>query len=105
MDEDKFRGWPAWTSQINDLVGGYIVTTYPYPISDHVFNGIDSLKHGYVIADCMTEEDARRIAQLLNEERYVPKMDNEIAKRYRWVRAGYLPGTLRLSLYDEDYLL
>lgn len=104
-DEHMFRGWPAWSAQVNDLVGGWIVTTYPYPASDHVFNDIDSLKHGYIIAECMMEEDARRIAQLLNEERYVPKIDDEIAKQYRWVRTGFLAGTLRLSLYDEDYIL
>lgn len=24
-----------WTAQVNDLVGGWIVTTYPHPLSAH----------------------------------------------------------------------
>lgn len=87
IDDDHFRGWPAWSAQVNDLVGGFIVTTYPYPAADHDFSYPP--KSGYIIAECITEADARRIAQLLNEERYVPVFSNGLEKRYRWVKGGF----------------
>lgn len=63
-DEDD-----VWTVQVNDLVGGWIVTDYPYPLSehDHRPDG-DSGRRGYVIAECSGEIDARRIAALLNDD-------------------------------------
>lgn len=58
---------PPWTAQVNDLIGGAVVTTYPHPLSehDHRKDG-DPHKRGYVIAECMTMADAERIAGLLN---------------------------------------
>lgn len=44
----------------DDLVGGWIVTTYPHPHSQHSFT------EGIIIADCMTEEEAELLAGLLN---------------------------------------
>lgn len=52
-----------WTAQVNDLVGGWIVTTYPHPLSEHVR---DAEWVGTVIAECPVEADARLIADLLN---------------------------------------
>lgn len=88
------RGWPAWTAQVNDLIGGWVVTTYPHPLSehDHREEG-DRLKCGYVVADCMTEADAVQIAAALNSRLYVPPLTDP--KRWRWVQAGYLAGTQR----------
>jgi hypothetical protein len=60
---------PVWTVQDDDLVGGWIVTTYPHPLSAHDtrWDG-DPAKRGEVIAECCCQEDADRIARLLNEE-------------------------------------
>ena len=88
---DEQRGWPAWTAQLNDLIGGWIVTTYPYPLSEH-FGG-DPMKCGYVVAECITEEDAQKIADLLRRACYVPTIEHP--DQYRWVTVGYLEGTLR----------
>lgn len=89
------RGWPAWTAQVDDLVGGWIVTTYPYPASehDHTLDG-DPLKCGYIIAQCMTAEDAVAIAHQLNHIKYAPANLAD-PERWRWVKAGFLEGTLR----------
>ena len=57
-----------WTAQINDLVGGFIVTNLERPLSghDHRPEAADE-DYGYVIADCMDRPDATTIARLLNE--------------------------------------
>lgn len=57
----------VWTAQVNDLIGGTIVTDYPHPLSehDHRKDG-DQEKCGYVFAECMTMADAGTIADLLN---------------------------------------
>jgi hypothetical protein len=56
-----------WTVQVNDLIGGWVVTNYPHPLSqhDHRPEG-DPDKRGYIIAECIKEDDAKTIAQLLN---------------------------------------
>lgn len=61
-----------WSAQVNDLIGGWIVTDRAIPMSQHDFNkeGFDPSKRGYVIAECMTETDARLIANLLNGAGY-----------------------------------
>jgi hypothetical protein len=61
---------PVWTVQVNDEVGGFIVTTYPHPSSahDHRPDG-DPRKRGRIIADCCCTEDAELIAELLNDGR------------------------------------
>lgn len=89
-------GWPAWTVQVNDLIGGWAVTTYPYPMSEHDFrvNG-DQMKCGYILADCMVENDAIMVAMLLNLNKYVPKDIEKDLTRWRWVEVGYLEGSLR----------
>lgn len=94
------RGWPAYTAQVNDVVGGHIVTTYPYPASQHdlQIDG-DPLKKGYIVAECMTERDAQAIATDLNESKYVPEIAFTLPHKWRWVQAGYLEGTLRPSPY------
>lgn len=105
-DAHKKVGWPSWSAQKNDTIGGWIVTTYPYPASEHDFTGIGETptwenRHtskdrcGYVIADLMDEEDAIIIAALLNRECYIPKAAFDNPERWRWVEAGYLEGSLR----------
>lgn len=58
----------TWTAQVNDLVGGWCVTNYPYPLSDHDFRKDgDPAKKGYVMADDFyCREDAEVVARLLN---------------------------------------
>lgn len=64
-----------WTMQVNDLVGGAIVTTYPHPLSEHDFRKDgDPQKRGYIIAECMTKSDAAEIAYLLNKARVQRKL-------------------------------
>lgn len=105
-DAHKKVGWPAWSAQKNDIIGGWIVTTYPHPASEHDFSGggemptwenrlTAKLACGYVIADCRTEEDAVIIANLLNLEKYIPKDAIDNPDRWRWVEVGYLEGSLR----------
>lgn len=57
----------VWTAQVNDLIGGAIVTDYPHPLSehDHRKDG-NQEKCGYIFAVCMTMGDAGIIADLLN---------------------------------------
>ncbi len=58
-----------WTVQLNDLVGGWVVTDYPQSLADHPRTPSGGgLARGRVIADCVTEADAQRIAHLLNED-------------------------------------
>lgn len=105
-DAHKKVGWPAWSAQENDTIGGWIVTTYPFPSSEHDFSGkgepatwenrhTAKSRCGYMIADCMSKEDATIIATLLNKECYVPMAAFENPDRWRWVEAGYLEGSLR----------
>lgn len=58
----------SWTVQVNDLVGGWVVTDYPHPLSehDHRPENRSEPNFGYVIAECYDEDDARQIAALLN---------------------------------------
>jgi hypothetical protein len=66
--EVKQNAPQTWTPQVNDLIGGWIVTTYPHPLSAHdVRPEGDPNKRGYVIAECMVKEDAEMIASLLNQ--------------------------------------
>lgn len=60
-----------WFAILNDLVGGWSVSNYPFPLSehDHRIDG-DPAKRGYVVADCMNREDAEVIAAILNREGY-----------------------------------
>jgi hypothetical protein len=58
-----------WYAQVNDLVGGWIVTDLNKPLSEHdfrPFNHRNEENYGYVIAECMNQTDAERIADLLN---------------------------------------
>lgn len=99
-------GWPSWSAQKDDVVGGFIVTTFPFPASEHVSsrkdeaptweNRIATLRSGYVIASFMTEKDAMFIADLLNKEKYVPDDAMENPHHWRWVEEGYLEGSLRI---------
>jgi hypothetical protein len=59
---------PRWTCQVNDTIGGFIVTTYPHPLSehDHRPDG-DHTKRGEIIADVCTKEAGELLARLLNE--------------------------------------
>ena len=55
---------PYWTAQDNDLIGGYIVTNQPVPLSQ-----LELDHEGVVIAcECHSEGFAPLIARLLNEE-------------------------------------
>lgn len=56
-----------WTAQVNDLVGGWIVTTYPHPLSEHDTRPDgDPTKRGMIAAECPTEVMAGRLAGFLN---------------------------------------
>ena len=54
-----------WSVQVNDLVGGYIVTTYPHPLSQHDTRKGEN-KKDRIAAECVSEQTAKRIANLLN---------------------------------------
>jgi hypothetical protein len=61
----------TWYAQVNDLVGGWIVANKDLPLAEidtrpEEYGG--TMPDAYVIAECMCEPDARRIALLLNEE-------------------------------------
>jgi hypothetical protein len=58
---------PQWTVQVNDLIGGFIVTNHPHPLSefDHRPDGAVE-NRGYIIAETIRKEDADDIAALLN---------------------------------------
>lgn len=57
-----------WSEQLNDTIGGWIVTTYPHPDSEQHYYDKHGKVHayGYIIADCTSEQDANQIATLLN---------------------------------------
>ena len=61
-------GSGMWSVQINDLIGGYIVTDYPHPLSehDHRRKG-DPDKAGDIACECVSGSMAEAIALLLNE--------------------------------------
>lgn len=52
-----------WTAEVNDLIGGYIVTNCKKPASQV---DITPESEDYVIADCPMEQDAIIIASCLN---------------------------------------
>lgn len=52
-----------WYAVINDLVGGWCVANVDLPLS-----AIRPRTGERVIGDFMTEDDARRVARLLNQE-------------------------------------
>ncbi len=61
----------TWTVQLNDLIGGFIVTDYPHPLSDYDTRPEgDKKKRGVIACECISQEAAEKIAQLLNEEEY-----------------------------------
>lgn len=69
-----------WTVQVDDLVGGWIVTTYPHPLSAHDTRPDgDPTKRGEIIAECCTEEDGELIAGLLNGLPQVALLDLVVA--------------------------
>jgi hypothetical protein len=56
-----------WSVQADDLVGGWIVTTYPHPLSEHDFRPDgDRTKRGEIACECTDQRYAALIAQLLN---------------------------------------
>jgi hypothetical protein len=76
-----------WSVQINDLVGGYVVTDYPHPLSAHDHSaGGDPTKRGCVIATCMTEWEAQCIANALNS---VGPMPNGVRIQRDRARPGW----------------
>lgn len=64
MTEVSVRVTPTWTVQINDVIGGWVVTTYPHPLSEHHFGDPD--RRGFVAAECVNRSYANLIARLLN---------------------------------------
>lgn len=81
-DEERMG---VWSAQPNDLIGGYIVTTYPHPLSEHDFRPEgDCSKRGYVIADCMSLVDAETIANLLNRSRF-SGLDGPVTQDIEWL--------------------
>ena len=76
-----------WTVQINDLVGGYIVTNYPHPLSLHDYreNG-DPTKRGHIIAECSSRGDANIIADLMNfreKQAKIKELPPEVVKEFK----------------------
>lgn len=61
--------WPElWTAQVDDLVGGWIVTTYPFPYAEHPNRGDDPrIGVDRDVISCWSEERAKQVAELLNE--------------------------------------
>ncbi len=58
-----------WTAQINDLIGGWVVTDYPHPLSEHDFRlDGDTTKCSTDIIECRSLARANQIARLLNED-------------------------------------
>jgi len=58
-----------FTVQVNDLIGGWIITDYPHPYSEHDQRKKGNPeKFGHIIADCNSEKDAIRICRLLNKD-------------------------------------
>lgn len=56
-----------WTVQVNDLVGGWIVTNLPEPLSQHDKRIHGEEEHrGYIIAECSNKADAEILASLAN---------------------------------------
>ncbi len=68
-----------WTAQVNDIIGGWIVTRYPRRLSEHPYFSSRSpqRKNDVVIAECMTEADAQRIADALNKAEDNEKAESE----------------------------
>lgn len=60
----------VWSAQVNDLVGGWIVTSHPHPLSEHDLRPDgDSTKRGVIAAECSIKAYAILIAKLLNGHR------------------------------------
>lgn len=60
----------TWSAQPNDLIGGWIVTNLPIPMSEidtRSWPKFDPAKRAYVIAECFSHADAAVIADVLNE--------------------------------------
>lgn len=53
---------PEWTVQLNDVIGGWIVTSEPKPLSQNTRHNI--------IAECISQADAQRVADALNSVGY-----------------------------------
>lgn len=70
-----------WSAQPNDLVGGWIVTRYPHPLSQHdhsIGDNPDKTKRrGYIIAECNSRIDAEHIAILLNQHESRQKKNDD----------------------------
>lgn len=64
----------TWTVQKNDVVGGWMVTNFAFPLSMHTGNYNSKC---YTIAECANFEDAATIATLLNAAKIVRKAINE----------------------------
>lgn len=62
--------WFVEEDDTNDLDSfGYIVTTYPHPLSEHPINSggkVSETIEAFVIAHCDFKDDAEMIASLLN---------------------------------------
>lgn len=60
-----------WSVQVDDTVGGWVVTTYPFPMSQHDFRPDgDPAKRGRVAAECQDEDTAWVIANYFNKIQY-----------------------------------
>jgi hypothetical protein len=56
----------TYSAQVNDLVGGWIVTDYPHPLSEHDNRPGGDQPFGTIVAECSTEFAAKLISHLLN---------------------------------------
>lgn len=72
IEHRKDDRWPElWTAQVDDLVGGWIVTTYPFPYAEHPDREHDSRIGGVDrdVISCWSEDRAKLVAGLLNEHK------------------------------------
>jgi hypothetical protein len=73
-----------WSAQPNDEVGGWMVTSYPHPSSQHGQYGTDH--YGDIVADCMIKANAEIIAMLLNDRGAIIKNNKILLTTDRYGR-------------------
>lgn len=67
-----------WTVQVDDIVGGFIVTNTPLPRSQHGQCQLTTWANpNYIICDCANASDAEILAMLLNKELAAPSTPDD----------------------------
>lgn len=83
---DALAGFEGrWSAQVNDLIGGWVVTDYPHPLSAHEEPGPGKV---HVIAECTTEHDAKYVALLLNAHEAAVMVPGEVDHMLRLALVG-----------------